>query len=262
MRSDDDLIGWARAGDGAELRFGRGDDDDRAPRAEDGGRPGPAPGEHAGIGRRRFLAASVALGLSGVAARGRAGVLCGAAVATSPGPFYPGELPERADLVVRPGRTERARGSILRLSGVVRDRACRVLPGAVVEIWQADSAGRYKHRRAPEQDLLDPHFAYFGRTQCDADGVYRFRTIVPTSYRFAGVTRAAHIHIRIAHPDHGDMITEMYFAGAEHDRVRRQDRVFQERPAGLRDGLIVERVPIAAAAVPQAWRARFDMQLG
>ena len=222
--------------------------------------------------RRHFLLGSLAVGACGLTPRADAAAPdCGLSVPTGAGPFYPGEaLRARSDLILSgPTAGDKqpavatadagAVGAIIELSGVVRGPDCQPLADAAVEIWQADAAGRYKHDRAGQQDALDPHFGYFGCVRSDAHGRYRFRTIVPTRYRFAGVLRAPHIHFRVAHRDHGALITEMYFAGPEHDAARARDRVFQGR-AAAREQLIIAPSP-APSAVAATPRYQFDLAL-
>lgn len=124
------------------------------------------------------------------------------------GPFYPpdwrGEID--ADLTRFAGRS--AGGRRLRLSGQLVDTSGKALPNAVVEIWQADARGRYRHPGVPEH-LRDDAFQGYGRTEADADGRYVFQTIVPGRYG----SRPPHIHLRVAQPGLPELVTQLYFRG-------------------------------------------------
>ncbi len=208
--------------------------------------------------RRQFISQSI--GICGLAVTGRAAALaCGSNFATDSGPFYPAEdIPERSNLVRLAGRVESARGQLLALGGVVVDAACKPVSGVYVEIWQADSQGNYRHPRSVDSDRLDSNFGYFGKVRTQSDGAYAFTTVMPSSYKFAGLIRAAHIHFRVRHPSYQDYVTEVYFAGDQDDLLRDQDRVFQSRPQNSRAQLIVS---LQQAIADNAIACRFDLAL-
>lgn len=124
------------------------------------------------------------------------------------GPFYPPDWSGEIDADLTRLGGGRAEGRPLRLSGRVRDRAGKVVPGAVVEIWQTDARGRYRHPGVPEH-LRDPGFQGFGRTVADGQGAYAFVTVVPGRYG----TRPPHIHLRVAAPGRPEFVTQVYFRG-------------------------------------------------
>lgn len=100
---------------------------------------------------------------------------CNRYLTMNEGPLYPPtDIPWASDLTHIPGKDGRARGQILYLFGTITDRKCRPVNGAVVEIWQTDNNGIYKHPRQPNQDSLDASFRYFGRTKTKEDGSYLF----------------------------------------------------------------------------------------
>jgi protocatechuate 3,4-dioxygenase beta subunit len=124
------------------------------------------------------------------------------------GPFYPpdwsGEID--ADLTRFGGRV--AEGGVLRLAGTVSGRDGRVVAGAVVEIWQTDARGKYRHPGVPAHQR-DPGFQGYGRAMTDEAGRYEFVTIVPGRYG----TRPPHIHLRLAKPGRREFVTQIYFKG-------------------------------------------------
>jgi len=127
------------------------------------------------------------------------------------GPFYPVEPIElNNDLVHHAGGT--AAGERLELSGVVRDSGGKPLADVLVEIWQCDAAGYYRHPRA-RSDSVDQHFAGFGAVKTSAAGEYRFSTLMPVPY----TGRPPHIHVKI-HADNREYLTsQIYLQGKEKE---------------------------------------------
>lgn len=71
-------------------------------------------------------------------------------------------------------------GQVVEIAGCVLDGAGKPVPDAMIELWQANAAGRYRSEADGREDVpLDPHFVGFGRSSTDAQGVYRFRTVMP-----------------------------------------------------------------------------------
>jgi len=146
------------------------------------------------------------------------------------GPFYPTTaIPLSADLTQVPGKSAKAAGQVLYLMGRVQDANCRPLSGVTVEVWQTDDHGHYRHPQAEHQDSLDPNFRYFAQVTTDADGSYRFKTIRPKAYSVFGLHRAPHIHMKLKRQDLGEVVTEVYFAVPEDDRLRERDQVYRSR---------------------------------
>ncbi|MGN6144664.1 MAG: protocatechuate 3,4-dioxygenase subunit beta, partial [Mesorhizobium sp.] len=108
-------------------------------------------------------------------------------------------------------------GQRIIVHGRVLDENGRPVPGALLEFWQANAGGRYRHKREAYLAPLDPNFGGCGRTITDDDGRYWFRTIRPGAYPWPnGVNdwRPAHIHFSIfGHAFTQRLITQMYFEG-------------------------------------------------
>jgi protocatechuate 3,4-dioxygenase beta subunit len=108
-------------------------------------------------------------------------------------------------------------GQRIIVHGRVLDETGRGVPGALVEVWQANAGGRYRHKNETYLAPLDPAFGGCGRTITDEDGGYRFRTIKPGPYPWPnGVNdwRPAHIHFSVfGHGFVQRLITQMYFEG-------------------------------------------------
>ena len=108
-------------------------------------------------------------------------------------------------------------GERIVVTGRVLDGNARPVPHTLVEIWQANSAGRYPHRRDNHNAPIDPNFHGAGRTITDALGRYRFVTIKPGEYPWRNhynAWRPAHIHFSVFGPSFlTRLITQMYFPG-------------------------------------------------
>ena len=115
----------------------------------------------------------------------------------------------------KPG--ESAIGPRIIVYGRVVDERERGVPGALLEYWQANAGGRYRHRKEGYIAPLDPNFGGCGRSITDEDGNYFFRTIQPGPYPWPNGPndwRPAHIHFSIfGHGFAQRLITQMYFEG-------------------------------------------------
>jgi|TARA_Y100000588_G_scaffold204116_1_gene217933 protocatechuate 3,4-dioxygenase beta subunit len=121
------------------------------------------------------------------------------------GPFYPEvPIPIRNNLVKHASGV--ARGQHLALTGRVTDLSGNPQAAVLVEIWQCDSTGRYRHPRARGSENVDPHFAGFGACKTGPQGKYDFTTLVPVPY--AG--RPPHIHVKIVQ-GHREMLTSQLY---------------------------------------------------
>ena len=115
----------------------------------------------------------------------------------------------------KPG--ESAIGERIIVHGRVVDERSRPVPGTLLEFWQANAGGRYRHKKETYLAALDPNFGGCGRAITDADGHYAFRTVRPGAYPWPnGVNdwRPAHIHFSVfGHGFAQRLITQMYFEG-------------------------------------------------
>ncbi|QFY63644.1 protocatechuate 3,4-dioxygenase subunit beta (plasmid) [Rhizobium grahamii] len=115
----------------------------------------------------------------------------------------------------KPG--ESAIGERIVVHGRVLDERGRPVSGALVEFWQANAGGRYRHKKETYLAAIDPNFGGCGRCVADEYGQYSFRTVRPGAYPWPnGVNdwRPAHIHFSIfGHGFAQRLITQMYFEG-------------------------------------------------
>jgi protocatechuate 3,4-dioxygenase, beta subunit len=174
------------------------------------------------------------------------------------GPFYPlSSIADRTgDLARSSGRPGRANGEILMVKGHVLTLTGRPVAGARIEIWQANSAGRYRHPSDKTSEPLDPNFDGFAVLTTDQKGGYSFRTVKPGGYRTPhGDLRPPHIHFLV---DFGAdrLITQMYFAGEPENAT---DRWLLAAPQP--DLLIVSLEGPAAGPSPASKMATFNIVL-
>jgi protocatechuate 3,4-dioxygenase beta subunit len=108
-------------------------------------------------------------------------------------------------------------GERIIVSGRVLDSDARPVPHALVEIWQANAAGRYLDPGDDHQAPLDPNFTGAGRCLTDVEGRYRFVTVKPGAYPWRNhhnAWRPAHIHFSLLGPQLASrLVTQMYFPG-------------------------------------------------
>ena len=123
------------------------------------------------------------------------------------GPFFKPRSPERKSLL-EPG----IQGVKISLQGNVRSTKCKPVPGALVDIWQADGSGTYDNAG----------YRLRGHQFADAAGKYRFETIVPGVY--PGRTR--HFHVRVQAPNRPVLTTQLYFPGEPENK---RDFIFNNK---------------------------------
>jgi protocatechuate 3,4-dioxygenase beta subunit len=132
-------------------------------------------------------------------------------------------------------------GERIKVSGKVMDEYGRPLRKVLVEIWQANSAGRYIHKEEIHDAPLDPNFLGAGRMLTDGEGKYMFYTIKPGAYPWGNhfnAWRPNHIHFSVmGHQIGHRLVTQMYFPG---DPLFEFDPIFQSVPKHARQLLISE----------------------
>jgi protocatechuate 3,4-dioxygenase, beta subunit len=136
---------------------------------------------------------------------------------TGPGPALAEITEEDADLTRNAGTGEEAIGERIIVVGRVLDQDGSPVPDTILEVWQANAAGRYIHKKDQHPAPLDPNFLGVGRCKTDTDGSYRFVTVKPGAYPWRNhpnAWRPAHIHFSLFGPAFVTrLITQMYFPG-------------------------------------------------
>jgi protocatechuate 3,4-dioxygenase beta subunit len=158
---------------------------------------------------------------------------------TGPGPVWTEIVGEDADLTTNAGTGGQAIGERIIVTGQVLDENGNGIPNTVLEIWQANAAGRYAHFADQHNAPLDPNFLGAGRCVTDDDGRYRFYTVKPGAYPWKNhhnAWRPNHIHFSLFGPSFATrLVTQMYFPG---DPLLDLDPIYQGAPEGARERMI------------------------
>ena len=169
---------------------------------------------------------------------------------------------DASDLTKNGGSAGEALGERILLHGRVLDAAGRPLAGALVEVWQANAAGRYAHEVDQHPAPLDPNFLGAGHCLTDEEGRYRFVTIKPGAYPWknhANAWRPAHVHFSVVgHAFSQRLVTQMYFPG---DPLQALDPIFRSVPEASR-ALLVSRFDLARTMPEWALAYAWDITLG
>ena len=153
-------------------------------------------------------------------------------------------------------------GERIVVAGRVVDERGRPAAGALVEVWQANAAGRYRHEADRTRGALDPNFTGAGRALTDGDGRYRFVTIRPAPYPWGNHPKAwrpAHIHFSLFGASlRARLVTQMYFEG---DPLLAHDPIFASVPDAAARAALVAPLDLALAEEGSALGYRFDIVL-
>ncbi len=154
-------------------------------------------------------------------------------------------------------------GERIIVSGRLTDDAGRAIPNTLVEVWQANAAGRYHHRNDRHPAPLDPNFTGAGRALTDAEGRYRFVTIKPGAYPWGNhpnAWRPAHIHFSVfGRALTQRLVTQMYFPG---DPLQDVDPIIQSIRDPAARSLLVSSFDWETTTPEWALGYRFDIVLG
>ena len=153
-------------------------------------------------------------------------------------------------------------GERIVVSGRVLDANARPVANTLVEIWQANAAGRYPHHRDNHNAPLDPNFPGCGRTLTDDQGRYRFVTIRPGEYPWRNhynAWRPAHIHFSLFGAALATrLVTQMYFPG---DPLLEYDPMFTSIPNERARGRLISMFDWETTIPEQALGYKFDIVL-
>jgi protocatechuate 3,4-dioxygenase, beta subunit len=155
------------------------------------------------------------------------------------GPLLGGERVIDADADLTTQHEGEPIGERIIVAGRVLDSDGRAVPGTLIEIWQANAAGRYRHGADQHPAPLDPSFTGAGRCMTDSEGRYRFVTIKPGAYPWANhhnAWRAQHIHFSLfGRAFTQRLVTQMFFPS---DPLFAQDPIFNSVPEAARERMI------------------------
>jgi protocatechuate 3,4-dioxygenase beta subunit len=178
------------------------------------------------------------------------------------GPVYPYGRLEPTDSDLTRQHAGEPLGERIIVEGRVLDERGRPAANTLVEIWQANAAGRYPHRIDQHPAPLDPNFSGAGRILTDGDGVYRFTTIKPGAYPWLNhpnAWRPAHIHFSLFGTHFmSRLVTQMYFPG---DPLLPHDPIFNSVPDARARERMVAAFDLGITTPEWALGYRFDIIL-
>jgi len=178
------------------------------------------------------------------------------------GPVYGHDpvLPGDADLTQ--GHSGEPLGERIVVAGRVLDTEGLPLPDTLIEVWQANAAGRYTHAGDRHPAPLDPNFSGAGRCLTDAEGRYRFTTIKPGAYPWENhdnAWRPAHIHFSVFGRSFAQrLVTQMYFPG---DPLLKWDPIFNAVPDAAARQRLIAAFDLETTEPAWALGYRFDIVL-
>jgi len=168
------------------------------------------------LSRRKILKLSALSGLAALFSKHSLAQM--AALMPTPsetqGPFYPvhEQRDKDDDLTHFNGHAASARGQHIIVHGQVLDIVGNPIAGALLDIWQADANGRYRHPLDRNSARLDPNFQGWAMMSSDHDGSFQFKTVMPGAYPAdKNWTRPPHIHFKISKQGYRALTTQMYF---------------------------------------------------
>lgn len=180
----------------------------------------------------------------------------------TPGPLVPASFVADGDNDLTAHGKGKPLGEKMIVSGRLLDESGRPIRRSLVEIWQANSAGRYAHPGDTHDAPLDPNFAGIGRTFTDDEGWYRFVTIKPGAYPWgnhAFAWRPQHIHFSLlGNAPIQRLVTQMYFPG---DPLIPIDPVFNSVPDEKARARMVATLALETGIEGIALGYRFDVVL-
>jgi len=178
------------------------------------------------------------------------------------GPLYGHEAVGETDNDLTRQHSGEPVGERIVVTGRVVDDSGRPVGNTLIEIWQTNAAGRYRHSKDNHAAPLDPNFTGAGRALTDANGLYRFVTIKPGAYPWRNhqnAWRPAHIHFSLFGPAFVTrLITQMYFPG---DPLLAFDPIFQSVREEKARQRLVAGFDLATTEPEWALGYRFDIVL-
>jgi protocatechuate 3,4-dioxygenase beta subunit len=178
------------------------------------------------------------------------------------GPLYGHDAIRETDHDLTRHHSGEPLGERIIVTGRVVDDGGRPVRNTLIEIWQTNAAGRYRHSKDNHPAPLDPNFTGAGRALTDANGVYRFVTIKPGAYPWRNhqnAWRPAHIHFSLFGPAFVTrLITQMYFPG---DPLLAFDPIFQSVREEKARQRLISGFDLGATQPEWALGYRFDIVL-
>ncbi|MGL4495901.1 MAG: protocatechuate 3,4-dioxygenase subunit beta [Beijerinckiaceae bacterium] len=166
------------------------------------------------------------------------------------------------DLILNYAKSGEPIGERIIVHGRVLDESARPVPNTLVEFWQANAGGRYRHKKDTYLAPIDPNFGGCGRCLSDGEGYYYFRTIKPGPYpwrNYANSWRPAHIHLSVFGSGFVQrLITQMYFEG---DPLIKRCPIVQTIPDPAAVDRLIAPLDLNASVPADTLCYRFDIVL-
>ena len=144
------------------------------------------------------------------------------------GPFYPitPQKDKDFDLTRVEGKTGRAKGEIIHVQGQVLDQSLSPIEDVTIDLWQANSFGKYHHPHDTSSEPVDEHFQAWAIIKSGHQGRFNFVSVMPGAYGNPGFQRTPHIHLKISKLGYEPLLTQMYFP--DHP-LNGQDGLYRRR---------------------------------
>ena len=147
------------------------------------------------------------------------------------GPYYPvtSQADKDADLTRVVGKSGIAQGVVIHIYGQVVDTEMKVIENAKIDIWQANTFGKYHHPNDSSQAPIDENFQAWAVIKSSKDGHFRFKTIMPGAYPFGEKPenqRTPHIHLKAEKSGYTPITTQIYFPGQKQNQT---DGLYQRK---------------------------------
>ncbi len=206
--------------------------------------------------RRAFLG-TLALGASGLAARGAFADQLERTPKVEEGPFYPRKLPLDTDndLLKVNDTITAAVGEVTHLGGRILDAKGDPIRNALVEIWQVDSNGVYLEQKNRGESGFDSNFQGYGRFMTGSSGEYYFRTIKPVLYPGR---QAPHIHYGITLKGREMWTTQSFVKGFKGNA---RDGIFRRMSKHDQELVSLDYTPLKDSKIGEL-AAKFDIVMG
>lgn len=172
------------------------------------------------------------------------------------GPFYPiiAQQDKDFDLTRIEGKEDAAEGQLIIIEGGVYDTSGAPVVGATVDLWQANTFGKYRHPHDPNPAPLDDNFQGWAIFPSGKNGGFRFKTIFPGTYpASANWTRPPHIHFKVTKMGYVELITQMYFPD---QKLNQSDLLLQRKSREEQKLMVADKV----SDEPETYRFKIVIQ--
>lgn len=160
------------------------------------------------------------------------------------GPFYPitPQKDKDADLTKVEGKSGVAKGEIIEVFGQVLDTDLNPIEDVTIDLWQANTHGKYHHPHDTSEAPIDENFQSWAIIQSGEQGKFRVKTIKPGAYPLGAKPeeqRTPHIHLKVSKLGYDSLLTQMYFPGEKQNET---DGLYQRKTAAQRKMMTAKHI--------------------